>query len=396
MQLKAWLTKYLSPLPPGQRVRFAAYLPGKIYTTERNMSLVVAASQLLMILLFLTGGHLSFRSPRTMTYFFLYVFLLTVTLLALVLYRYTVRRKKYRGFLWLRRVYTVLLCVWVLGITFLELVAGNGLSVYYYLLPTTAAVLLLSPLESAAIFGACWLGLLVLLARLLSPAHSLFGQMVNSTFVTLLAIFISIRYYSSTVKEFLDRETIAQQYEEIKSSNALLEKLAYVDQLTGLYNRHFLHETLYPKAEQWRASGQATLCLMLDIDYFKQYNDLYGHLQGDACLQRIASVIGQCCGEGAAAIRYGGEEFLLIKTARAPFDARAFSQALLDKIKEADIPRSDVPQQRVTVSIGLWYGILGQQAELPAAIQAADDALYRAKAQGRDRMVADPDSALIS
>lgn len=387
MDLKTRLSKLLFILTPEEKLRFDAYLPGKVYTTERTMSVVVAATQVCMILLFFAGGRLSHPNPRTLAYFALYLFLLTTTICSFFLYSTTYRRQRYQTLLWLRRGYALCLGFWVLGITCLEIVAGNGLSVYCYLLPTTAAVLMLTPVESLVTFGATWAGLFFLLLTISANQRDVFSELVNSAFVTILTLFISFRYYSSMAKEFLDRETIAQQYEAIKQSNTLLEKLAYLDQLTGLYNRHFLHETVYPQAACHIGSEDHTMCLMMDIDYFKQYNDLYGHLQGDICLKRLAEVIRLHCGEGqVAAIRYGGEEFLLLKTGPAPFDHQAFAQTLQEKMKEAELPRSDVPQQRVTVSIGLWYGVLSESLDLNAAIQRADDALYQAKSLGRDRV----------
>lgn len=387
MKLADFCSSLTVHLMPEQRARFRAYIPGKVYHTERNIALVVAATQLCMILFFVFRGF-PFHSWRSVAYFCLYIYLFVATVAAFFLYRHTVKNKKFKTFLWLRRIYTVLLCLWVVSISFLEQAKGGSFTVYCYLLPTTAAMLLLTPLESTVIFGGTWASLVVMLLTMGNRANGIFGDMVNSSFVTILSLFISFRYYRSTAVEFCDRELIAQQYEEIKAANGLLEGLVHIDQLTGLNNRHYLHEMVAPLFIRCREQHLSGMCLMMDIDYFKQYNDLYGHLQGDECLKKIADATQELCREERASpIRYGGEEFLIIKLTADDFDADAFAGKLLKRIADTHIVRTDVAQKHVTVSAGLWFGKLDSLERMEQAIQYADDALYRAKSQGRDRTV---------
>ncbi|WP_070042913.1 GGDEF domain-containing protein [Robinsoniella peoriensis] len=375
-------------LTPEQKKRFQEYIPLKVYATEKNIAIIVALIQLVMIIVFMNSKHLSFAFTRTMGYFSLYVFLFVVTCIAVVLYPYTVNRKKYSQFFWLRRIYTACLCLWVLGITCMELLGGKSLSVYCYLLPTTAAFLLLTPLESAAIFGCTWLSLVFISIKFANSNNNMFGYIVNGILVTVLSFFISYRYYRSTAIEFCDRDIISRQYDEIQRKNDLLVELVNIDQLTGLNNRHYLLNNIYPLFASARTKGYYGMCLMLDIDYFKQYNDLYGHVQGDVCLQRIAGIIRTISlREDASPIRYGGEEFLIIKISEQAFDAEHFAQNLLSSIKKEHIERDDVKEKYVTVSAGLWYGNLKPMDHIEAAIKYADDALYEAKKAGRNRII---------
>lgn len=380
--------KSLPSMTAAQKERFKAYLPGKVYYTERNISILVALSQIGMIILFLSNKGQTFKSLRSIAYFSLYGFLLIVTCLALVLYRHTFKYKKYAAFVWLRRFYGMFLCIWVIGITFLEQMHGRGLSVYCYLMPTTAALLLLTPIESIVIFGSTWLGLVLMMLVVGKGNGRLFGDTINSIFVVVLTIFISYRYYLSMAKEFCDRETIAQQYEEIEKKNHQLQRVVHIDQLTGLYNRHYLLEKMYWQYGQASMKEHYATLLMTDIDYFKQYNDTYGHVQGDECLRRISTVLRKVCRcEGAVAIRYGGEEFLLIKLSEQPFDGCAFAEKLLREIREENIERSDIEIGRVTVSAGYWYGRPCDTDHIESAIRFADTALYSAKASGRNKLV---------
>lgn len=386
LKLKNWISNLFVQMDEKQKERFYEYIPKKVYFTERNISILVASLQVFMILLFLTNKHFSLESIRTLSYFCLYFFLLTITIIALFLYRYCVRNHKYHFFLWLRRIYVMLLCVWVIGITFLEQVDGKGIGVYCYLVPTTAAMVLLNPMESLIIFGSNWLMLACLLMGM--DGNGNFGNMINSSFVTILALFISNRYYRSTAKEFCDRELIAQQYDEIQKQNNLLQQLVHIDQLTGLYNRHYLLEEYNQYFSDASKEDHYAMLLMMDIDYFKQYNDLYGHVQGDECLKRIANVIiKQCDQKGASGIRYGGEEFLIIKLSKEPFDANTFAKEITQAIKEERIARDDIEQHCVSVSAGLWSGSCEAIHHIEEVIKKADDALYEAKSKGRDCLV---------
>lgn len=378
--------KSLIVLTPEQKKRFLEYLPLKVYNTERNIAILVALVQLGMIALFLSNKNLSFQNMRSLAYFSLYVYLLITTCIAIVLYSYLVKNKKYKAFLWLRRIYAFSLCFWVIGITYLEQMKGHGISVYYYLLPTTSALLLLSPIESISIFA--FTSITTAFMLLTAGNGNIFGDTVNSVLVTVLSLFISYRYYRSMAKEFIDRETIAKQYDEIDKTNCLLKQLVHVDQLTGLYNRHYLTERVYPMFQECKNKNYVGMFLMIDIDFFKQYNDLYGHVQGDDCLRRLADVIRLLCDEeDASAIRYGGEEFLIIKMASKEFDAKGIAQKLLDNIKNNGLERSDVEQKRVTASIGMWHNKLSEIEHIELGIRYADDALYEAKNKGRDCIV---------
>lgn len=388
MKIQTRIPKSIAILTEEQRHRFREYLPCKVYKTERNISILVALSQLSMIIMFLANKSVTIKNIRSLSYFLLYVFLLLTTGVALVLYRYTFHGKRYKAFARLRRIYAALLCVWVLGITFLEQMGGKGLSVYCYLLPTTAALLLFTPIESTIIFGGTWVALACMMISTASEGNNIFGNMVNSIFVTVLSLFISYRYYRSMAVEFCDRETIARQYDEIQHSNTLLQKMVHMDQLTGLYNRHYLLERIYPIFDESRKKNDTGMLLMMDIDYFKQYNDTYGHMQGDECLKQIACILKEFCADNDAnAIRYGGEEFLVVKMDAVPFDGIKLAKKLLQNIWDAQIVRTDVAIGRVTVSIGIWSGNMAEVEHVETGIKNADKALYEAKSSGRNRIV---------
>jgi diguanylate cyclase (GGDEF)-like protein len=162
------------------------------------------------------------------------------------------------------------------------------------------------------------------------------------------------------------------------------------DPLTRLWNRRAFDERF---VEEWRRAsrrGSAISLLFIDIDFFKPYNDLYGHRQGDQCLQKIAQVLNEkVVRSGEMIARYGGEEFVVLLPQSDQKQAYALAELMLEAVRELNIPH-DASQiaEYVTISIGVAC-VNTDYGESPDALfDAADQALYRAKGQGRDRVVA--------
>ena len=402
------LKQTLKPiLSTEQKERFAEYYTNRTYRVEIAVAVFIAVMQACMMVVFLFREGGPFAFPRRSGYFSLYTALLAVTLLFLAIFIRWVKKKKYGAIAGLRMLYVVILCLWCIGITVLDQMGGNTIGVYCYLIPTIAAIMLMSPVESITLFGVSWLIIVLLLVFTGLNAENLFSNLINGSFVTLLSIFISIRYNLSMKTGFRDREIIAMQYEKIQKANELLQQMAFTDQLTGLQNRRSLMERIFGSFEEYHREKRRAEVVMVDIDYFKQYNDSYGHLQGDDCLKKIADILERFAGaEGAEAVRFGGEEFLLVRvedvTEAQPLeinktgtsDNMAFNdmasddmaERLLKEIREANILRSDNGQTQVTVRLGVWTGNLSQIDKVETIISYADQALYCAKHAGRNRI----------
>ena len=172
----------------------------------------------------------------------------------------------------------------------------------------------------------------------------------------------------------------------LNEANRILLALSTTDALTGVANRRRFDEAL---DEEWRRAQRAGCYMMLaicDVDWFKKYNDHYGHQAGDECLRNVATQLGsrvQRAGDMLA--RYGGEEFALIVSTVDGKSALAFAQALCAAIEQAALPHELSPFGRVTVSIGVSGTIPCEEETVEELLKKADIALYRAKAQGRNR-----------
>jgi diguanylate cyclase (GGDEF)-like protein len=171
-----------------------------------------------------------------------------------------------------------------------------------------------------------------------------------------------------------------------------LQQIASTDALTGLANRRMFDEGL---AREWTrcARSQTPLSLLLlDVDFFKVYNDTYGHIAGDGCLRRIAGAIASCVKRpGDLVCRYGGEEFVVVLPETSAADAILVGEAICEAVRQVHIPHHGSSLGYTTVSIGCASALPRAGGEPQQLSEAADAQLYRAKENGRNR-VASPDS----
>jgi diguanylate cyclase (GGDEF)-like protein len=174
-------------------------------------------------------------------------------------------------------------------------------------------------------------------------------------------------------------------YVETQLLNAIAER----DGLSGLYNRRMFDTLARRLWQQAQRNGEALQVLLVDIDHFKRFNDLYGHQAGDDCIRHVANVIARAAKRPFDfCARYGGEEFALVLYAPSGTDAAALAEQLRRDIMVQSLPHADSSAADVvTVSIGSAIAEPGSNRSLAGLIQTADEALYRAKQTGRNRVL---------
>ena len=166
-----------------------------------------------------------------------------------------------------------------------------------------------------------------------------------------------------------------------------VEQLAMVDGLTGVANRRLMDETLTREWMRAIRDGTSVSLLLIDVDYFKLYNDIYGHLAGDACLQAIATAIQSRLRRPPDMLaRFGGEEFVIILPNTPAAGAATMSETVLRAVEACAIPHSGSPYGSVTVSLGCATMTASLETCTKDLIKAADDAMYRAKSNGRNQI----------
>jgi len=174
--------------------------------------------------------------------------------------------------------------------------------------------------------------------------------------------------------------------DEVESLNDFLH-LTIIDQLTGIYNRRYLDGSLKKIIKLYSRTGSSLSLLMIDIDYFKKYNDTYGHGAGDNCLKTVASALSQCVIRNEDFVaRYGGEEFTVVLPHTDEKGAQVVAEKMLEKIRGCNIPHeaSDIANY-VTISIGGITDVINHLQHGSDYINAADEGLYESKKNGRNR-----------
>ena len=188
--------------------------------------------------------------------------------------------------------------------------------------------------------------------------------------------------------EFIGLLSAMNFFEYYKDVEEHLSNLAIHDGLTGIYNRRYFDETL---AREWKRTmrEKAPLSLiMLDIDYFKKYNDTYGHQAGDECLRQVATTISGALRRPAdMAARYGGEEFVVVLPNFKLENSAKFGETIRAKIEalKMEHKQSDA-NPFITVSLGIASVVPSSISSYEELVGAADKALYSAKNKGRNRV----------
>ena len=192
--------------------------------------------------------------------------------------------------------------------------------------------------------------------------------------------------FSSFVMGSNDVGVIAQDITKMRELEMAVDKI-YYDALTEIYNRRFFDENLERIVKYLYRSGSVLSLMMIDIDYFKSYNDTYGHSEGDHCLKIVSETLSKSITRiGDFVARYGGEEFAVVLPHTNEGGARVVANKLLKNIRDCNIPheKSDVADC-VTVSIGVTTGNVVNSHCGGEYIKLADEMLYKSKQDGRNR-----------
>lgn len=174
--------------------------------------------------------------------------------------------------------------------------------------------------------------------------------------------------------------------EAVKRRDEALKALATTDGLTGLFNYRYFKEAVEKEVKKSQRFGHIFSILIADVDHFKLYNDTYGHPQGDMALKQVAQVFMRATREVDTAARYGGEEFVVIMPETGPDNAVTTAERIRKKVEEELVSdEATQPGGKMTISIGVAsYPEDGRDSQ--ALVEAADRALYNAKAMGRNRV----------
>ena len=183
-------------------------------------------------------------------------------------------------------------------------------------------------------------------------------------------------------------DKVSERTVDLLKANIHLESLTKTDGLTNIYNRRYFNEVINVEIERGKRTSNYLSLLMCDVDYFKNYNDAYGHLAGDDCLIKVADKIRKCFGRTTDFVaRYGGEEFVVILPDIDSENALNLANRLIVEIENCKMCHKDSNVSKVvTLSIGLVTKQPDELTDCTSLIEKADIALYQAKKNGRNQV----------
>ena len=215
---------------------------------------------------------------------------------------------------------------------------------------------------------------------------TLFKLSVILVLIILAVLFISYQVFRSIQNDHTELEVATKK---LKRVNKKLENVSYTDSLTELHNRRYFNMTYEKELKRAKRTHSYMTFMMLDIDYFKQYNDTYGHIEGDFALKSVAKVLKDTLKRPSDFVfRLGGEEFGVILTQVDEIDSAKIAQNICDAVKAREIKHgSSQVCEYLTISIGVICCVADDALDSQILISRADEMLYKAKERGRDMYV---------
>ena len=186
-------------------------------------------------------------------------------------------------------------------------------------------------------------------------------------------------------RDITDRKRVE---EALRESEHIYQELSIVDDLTQLYNSRHFHAQLEREIERSNRYGQPLTLLLLDLDKFKEFNDIYGHVEGDYVLSRLGQVIKRCLRETDSGYRYGGEEFTIILPMTTNEEGRVTAKRIQAELRKETF--SSVVSQEVYMTVSIGLAQYKPKEEMKAFVHRVDQLMYQAKQNGRDMICSEP------
>ncbi|GAA4419591.1 GGDEF domain-containing protein [Acidovorax lacteus] len=283
-------------------------------------------------------------------------------------------------------VCAAVLC-WAVLLTVFDQAIGSHINAFINAAMGVSIVFLLRPVVVVALLALGWAALAWALGSAIQDPAVLATHRMNAASASGLASLVSVLLWRRWAQTELLQRALTASNAELERQRSDMEALATRDPLTGLLNRREWVRLTEQALLRAQRQGAPLSLLMVDLDHFKAVNDVHGHSAGDDVLRLVASTMADTVRQTDCLARFGGEEFVLLLP-----DTPATSALLLAervRVRLAEAPPA-VPGVHVTASIGVATWSPGQEPALQRLLQQADEAMYEAKRQGRNRTVAAP------
>jgi len=229
--------------------------------------------------------------------------------------------------------------------------------------------------------------------KFLYAYHSILLKIGISLGVIILGVLVMLFYVFESIQKDQTRLEVASK--KLKLANKKLENASYTDSLTNLHNRRYFNFIYDREVRRAKRNKAYVTFMMLDIDYFKQYNDTYGHVEGDYALKSVANVLKRTLKRpGDYVFRLGGEEFGVLLSDTNETNSANLAREICDAVRDFEIRHeSSKVNQFLTISVGIVCCIADGALDEEVLISRADEMLYEAKEGGRDRYVITSDAS---
>lgn len=284
---------------------------------------------------------------------------------------------------------------WCAGISLLDQLSSGQIIVYSVAIIAIAVTPIFEPVTLLIVYLIIHALFSVLLPYFQKSSEILFENYINSTTFLIISWAISCMRYKNKVHDFNNRKIIQEKSDELKrvnkeleEANQKLERLSKTDSLTGIFNRFVFDKTVKTEWDSCKHHFIPLSLIMIDIDFFKAFNDNYGHQTGDDCIRQVTRVLSACARSSSDIVaRYGGEEFAIILTHMKKESVLEFAEQLRKEVEQLAIPHmySSV-SNHVTISLGVNTVIPSNESSVEEFIRTADKALYEAK-KDRNKIV---------
>ena len=223
--------------------------------------------------------------------------------------------------------------------------------------------------------------------RFLGQYESSMHELGTALFFIIMAVMIISMYVFRSIQN--DHTRLEQTTKKLKRANKKLENVSYTDSLTSLHNRRYFNMVYEKEIKRAKRKLSYITFMMLDIDFFKQYNDTYGHIEGDYALQSVAKVLKETLRRPSDYVfRLGGEEFGVLLTDTDESNSAKLARDICDAIRERKLKHEkSTVNEYVTISIGVVCCVADDALDENLLISRADEMLYEAKETGRDRYI---------
>ncbi|QAA34128.1 GGDEF domain-containing protein [Clostridium manihotivorum] len=266
--------------------------------------------------------------------------------------------------------------------------------VYNQVILCTSIIFYLSPRQIILTYAFAYVSFLAVLNDMV-----IYGRqdmvLVNTTISCIVSILIAIRNYGRMIESYNQENSIRNKNLSLmKINNSLhfankkLKEMSDKDFLTNIANKRKLDRMTYMYWNSLKKLSGSLSIMIADIDFFKQYNDHYGHVKGDSCLVRVATAINEVAEKNLGVVgRYGGEEFFVILPNRSFDEAVVICEEIRKKVEEESIPNKALGEDKiVTISAGVATIVPTDDFNLDFFINVCDNKLYEAKKNGRNRI----------